>query len=150
IDPPAAGTINSGQGTNSINVTWTSAGPATVKLHVCDAQVVTCCGDCSLPVTVTNKPTCDITGPTSPCINTAQDYSTTATGGRYAWLIDPPAAGTINSGQGTNSVNVTWSANGTLKLHIVSVDNADCACDCSLAVTPQPCGGCCWLTMGGF
>src|SRR5262249_19644972 len=120
IDPPAAGTIQTGQGTSSITVHWSSSG--TVKLHVVYPDDT----DRTTPVTVTPNPTCEITGPAASCAGATQGYSATPTTGvTYAWSIDPPAAGTIQTGQGTSSITVLWSSSGTVKLHVVSTDNTD-------------------------
>lgn len=47
---------------------------------------------------------------TSPCVNIAVNYSVPANADYDSYLWEVPATATINSGQDTNSINVTWNS----------------------------------------
>lgn len=97
------------------------------------------------PVVVTVNPTPNplVTGPAPACVNitgTFSVYSTTAIAGHsYTWQIT--GAGTIVSGQGTNSISVSWTGAG---LAVVTVTETITATGCTvansmnLAVRPKP------------
>jgi large repetitive protein len=104
---PAGWTINSGQGTGTINATPGGAGNICVTAgNLCgnSAQVCT-------PVTITSPPATPA-APTGSggCSGSTQIYSTTGSAGAtsYNWTV--PAGSVINSGQGTTSINVTLGA----------------------------------------
>src|SRR5262249_16409722 len=84
IDPAAAGSIETGQGTSSIDVTWSSSG--IVTLHVCDLADTACCSSCLDTVMVTKSPICIISGPSTPCIGLSLNYTAFPTSGvSYVW-----------------------------------------------------------------
>jgi len=105
---PAGWEINSGQGSNAVNVT---VGATSGNITVTPSNS---CGNGmagSLGVTVNLLPAQPsvITGNSAPCQATVQDYSvTTVPGISYFWEV--PAGWEINSGQGSNAVNVTVGA----------------------------------------
>ncbi|TAG44324.1 MAG: BspA family leucine-rich repeat surface protein [Cytophagia bacterium] len=110
------GIINSGQGTNEINVTWDIAGAGTLQL----TETITTTGCSSVSpntnITINALPTPTITGNNAVCANSSQIYSVlNVVGNTYLWTI---TGGTIDSGQGTNQINVTWgiAGAGTLQL----------------------------------
>lgn len=111
------GTITSGQNTNQINVVWGSAGIGTVK--VIETNTATSCTATSAiyNVAVNAAPTPVVTGNWDVCENSSNSYSTPSIAGHsYVWTI---AGGTINSGQGTNQINVNWSSNGTGTIQVI-------------------------------
>jgi gliding motility-associated-like protein len=70
------------------------------------------------PVNIVNSSINGFTGPLSVCQNEIATYSIDAVSGTSAnWQI---TGGTINSGNGTNSINVTWGAgtSGTLNVSL--------------------------------
>jgi subtilisin-like proprotein convertase family protein len=108
---PTGATINSGQGTTSISVTWGTAGG---NLSVIASNS---CGNSparTRAITVNNPPAQPgtITGTASVCSGSTQTYSITAVTGAtgYTWAV--PTGATINSGQGTTSISVTFGTNG--------------------------------------
>lgn len=99
------GTIVSGQYTNTVDVKWGPAGEGTLAV-----QETVPGSDCI----VTDKdtfdirptPTPSITGNFNPCGNSTQTYTTPfVSGNSYNWVV---VGGIINSGQGTNTITVTW------------------------------------------
>jgi hypothetical protein len=118
------GTITSGQGTNSITVTWTTVGTETVSVNYNDANGCTAATPTVYNVTVNALPVPTITGPTPVCLNSSGNIYTTESGmTNYTWTI---TGGTINSGQGTNSISVTWTATGNQTLTITYTDINGC------------------------
>ncbi len=114
------GAITSGQGTNSVSVTWGAAGAGTLVLSENNATT-TCTGTQTMNITINPNPTPSIVGNTTVCINSSQNYSVVDAGGRtFLWTI---TGGTINSGQGSNGVNVTW-ATSPASIQVRETNNA--------------------------
>jgi gliding motility-associated-like protein len=124
------GMITAGDGTNSITVMWQTAGAKTVSLT--ERSGPGCETATSFNVNVDNTPVPDISGPTVVCKGATQTYQTAATGNTFNWVI---SSGTINSGQGTNQVTVTWS----------NVDNTG-----SLTVEETSANGTCITTTAAY
>ena len=105
---PATASIASGQGTNSITVTWPSSGAG----GSVSVQTVNGCGSSSARTLTVNtapaRPDTSGAQPTSACGGQAYTYGVkTAPGATsYAWLVTP--GGSITSGQGTKFATVTW------------------------------------------
>jgi len=129
---PAGVTITSGQGSASINTTWSSSaanGNITVTLS-------NSCGTSSsfIPVITSNPPAIPVvTGQPSLCQgNTGISYTTTLQAGTtYIWTV--PAGASITSGQGINSITTDWSASATSGNISVSATNS-----CGTASTTFP------------
>ncbi len=104
------GTILSGQGTANISVLWNASGTGT--LIVKDSVTASGCKALSdlFIVTIGNLSTPLVSGPASICANNTATYSTPSNTGRaYRWTI---TGGTLLSGQGTASIQVSWLAPG--------------------------------------
>lgn len=103
------GTINSGQGTNSINVTWGATG-GDWQVKVIEQNN---CGDnntaVTLPIIVHPYTISAINGATSVAQNQTGVvyFVNNLVGYSYSWLV---TGGTIASGNGTNSITVDWAA----------------------------------------
>ncbi len=106
---PADWTITAGQGTNAVTVT---VGSISGNIIVVPSNG---CGNgpsTSMPVNVFLLPSSAgiITGSVLFCEGTTQNYSVTPVAGvTYQWSV--PAGWTINSGQGTNSIQTTTGVN---------------------------------------
>lgn len=117
---PAGAVIEDGDGTNSIVVTF----PETFKTGTISVKSATDCYTSaakSLAIISTPSTPSSITGATlSVCAGTTQTYScpVSTTGAlSYSWTV--PANTTINSGEGTNTISVTFPAgfvSGTVKV----------------------------------
>ncbi|MEI7979394.1 MAG: T9SS type A sorting domain-containing protein, partial [Bacteroidota bacterium] len=109
------GTINSGQGTSTVSVTWGSSSAGFIS--VTDSVNATGCKSTSAInlININAIPTPVISGNASLCSGSTASYSTPSNTGRnYLWTV---SGGTIVSGQGTASVSVIWTAtsgNGSL------------------------------------
>lgn len=119
----------SGSG-SGVSYSWTATGGVSVAPATGDNVVVTLTGSGTLSVSATSAANCagpattinlnppappspGITGPVSACPDDQLSYSATLSyspNSTVQWLISPAAAGTILSGQGTNSVTIKWHA----------------------------------------
>lgn len=117
----SGGTISSGQGTANVTILWTTAGTGTLSLTATrqgrsgfDSDSLTVI---QLFTTVT------ITGDFSDIIEGGSRIYGSTVGGNtsgtitYAWSV---SRGVINSGQGTASVNVSWTDAGTGSLSLTA------------------------------
>jgi subtilisin-like proprotein convertase family protein len=119
---PSGATINSGQGTTSISVTFgTSSGNVSVTAN-------NSCGSSTArtsAITVNTVPAQPgtITGNTTVCSGSTNTYSITSVSGAtgYTWTV--PSGATINSGQGTTSISVTF---GTSSGNVSVTANNSC------------------------
>lgn len=102
------GTILSGQGTDSINVSWNSAGPYQVLLTVVNPLG---CSSNPTSLAVFEGLTGQLPAPSGldiVCPNSTQVYSVSSNPNFiYNWQI---SGGSIQTGNGTNSVTVAWSS----------------------------------------
>jgi hypothetical protein len=105
------GSINSGQGTSTVSVTWNTTGAKTVTVNYSNSNGCTAASATVKNVTVNASPTPTITGLNNVCVNSGYVTYTTQTGMTgYSWTIS--SGGTINFGAGTNSAMVTWTGAG--------------------------------------
>jgi len=113
----AGGVITAGAGTNTVTVTWNTAGAQTLSVNYNNANGCTAAAATVKNVTVNALPVPTITGPASACVNsTGNVYTTQAGMTGYNWVIS--AGGTITAGTGTNSVTVTWNTVGARTLSV--------------------------------
>jgi uncharacterized protein (TIGR02145 family) len=132
---PAGTTINSGQGTTSINITMGAAfvsGTISVSAgNGCGNSVVRSATISSAPSTPSS-----VSGPINGvCNGTNQNYScpiSTTGASSYNWTV--PVGSTINSGQGTNAINVTLPASYLSGTIAVTAGNA-CGSSSARSVT---------------
>ena len=124
VSPPGSFTITSGGTTSSSSITvcWNTVGAKTVSVIYTNANGCSSLAPFVYNVTVNPLPVPTITGPTPACTNYPTVYSTEAGMTGYVWSITA-GSGTI-TGQGTNSITVTWTATG-LKTVCVNYINAN-------------------------
>jgi large repetitive protein len=100
-------TFNSGR---LITVRWTGTGPQWVAVNYSNPNGCTAGTPTQFNVTVNERPAPTISGSNSTCQSSTGNTYTTETGmSGYSWTI---TGGTITSGAGTSSVNVTWNTTG--------------------------------------
>ena len=123
----AGGTINLGQGTNSISVTWSVGGSQWVSVTYTNSNLCSAATPTVYPVSVTSipGPAGPITGSASVCQNqNGVAYSVApivnATG--YVWSL--PAGATIATGSNTNSITVNYSTTAVSGIITVYGTNA--------------------------
>ncbi len=132
----SGGTITSGSGTNSIHVTWNTAGADTVKVNYTNSSGCSAANPFAFPVTINPNPQPVITGPGSVCANTAGNvYTTQPSMTNYIWTVSPggiiTAGGTVTS----NSITVKWNTAGTQTVKVNFTNSNGCT---SLAATTIP------------
>ena len=121
VSPGGTITAGGGAANSTITVTWNTPGSKTVTVNYTDNITgCTAVAPTSFSVNVKPLPIPALSGPASACINTSGPVFTTDAGmNSYQWSIVPPSAGTITSGSGTNTVNVTWTQLG---IHAITIN----------------------------
>jgi hypothetical protein len=133
------GTITSGTGTNSIQVTWTASGSKTVSVTYTNANGCNAAAPTVYGVTVNPIPVPTITGPVNACQGTSNSVYTTQAGmSNYNWTVS--YGGTILSGSGTYSITVAWNQTGSQSVSVSYTSAAGCpsANPGTLSVTVHP------------
>ncbi|MEI6750824.1 MAG: hypothetical protein WCM93_16830, partial [Bacteroidota bacterium] len=119
------GQIATGQGTNSLTVTWNTAGARTVSVNYNNTYGCSAVSPTVYNVTVNPIPVPTITGPAFVCIgSTGNIYTTEAGMNSYEW--DIPTGGSITSGIGTNSISVTWNTSGAHEIYLFYINSFNC------------------------
>ena len=100
------GSPTSGVG-STINVTWNATGPYSITANAQDIQT----GCISTDVTFTVESYLPlvasvIVGPDTVCSNGFANYSTPTYGDNYEWSINPNIAGSVNTGQYSNAIEI--------------------------------------------
>jgi len=124
----AGGTINSGQGTNSISVTWNTAGSQSVCVNYingngCTAATATCF---NVEVITYPNPAGPITGTAVVCQNTngvAYSVAPIVNATSYEWDLSSLPGASIATGANTNSITVNYSTvaqSGTIRVRGVN------------------------------
>ena len=132
----SGGTITAGQGTNSVTVTWSTAGVQTISVTYNGTTGCAALTPTIKSVSVNPLPVPTITGPASICIGTATNvYTTEASMTGYTWTVS--AGGTITAGAGTNSITVTWNTAGaqTVGVNYTNVNGCTATSPTSYSVT---------------
>jgi hypothetical protein len=135
---PTGITITSGQGTNILNISVTTA---YVGGNLSVAAVNACgTGPARIRVTALNLLNApgSISGPTSGVCGETQTYSIAAISGAvtYNWTV--PAGATINSGQGTTSINVTFGTFTSGAITVSATNNCGTGAVRSMTVFGSP------------
>ncbi|MCX6140690.1 MAG: T9SS type A sorting domain-containing protein [Candidatus Kapabacteria bacterium] len=131
-----SGTIVSGQGTYTIGVQWSNGtlSPITGTLTVTHLSSFGCSATGSLNVTINPLPNPIITGPTSVCQNSLQNYSTQGIpGNTYSWTIT--GGNIIRAGQGTPNVTVEWTLPGAATITVSEINSFLCTVLNTLNIT---------------
>ncbi len=124
---PSGGTITSGAGSNQIEVTWNTAGSQTVTVNFTNAAGCRALTPTVLPVAVNPRPLPSVLGEDLVCLglDTNLIYMTEPGMSSYVWAVS--AGGVINSGQGTDQIDVTWSALGGKTVTVSYVNIFGCS-----------------------
>jgi hypothetical protein len=125
----SAGGFITGGGTatsNTVTVTWNTAGAKTVSVSYTNANGCTAAAPTVFNVTVNALPVPTITGQSSMCVNTGYYYYTTETGmTNYLWSVS--AGGVINYGPGTNQIQVSWIIAGSQTVSVNYSNGSGCS-----------------------
>ncbi|MCX6189612.1 MAG: gliding motility-associated C-terminal domain-containing protein [Bacteroidetes bacterium] len=122
------GTIQSGQGTNTIQVLWTGPGPASIT--VSDVTAFGCQGaPFSYPVMISSTPVINysIIGDSVICENTIANYTLSSTpAATFSWTI---IGGTQQTGGNSSTISVKWGTAGDAFIKHVEISNNGCESD---------------------
>jgi hypothetical protein len=139
----AGGTITAGEtaASNTVTVTWNTAGAQTVSVNYTNASGCTAAAPVVFNVTVNPLPVPTITGPTPVCVNsTGNVYTTQAGMTGYSWVVS--AGGTITAGgtAASNTVTVTWNTAGaqTVSVNYTNASGCTAAAPVVFNVTVNP------------
>jgi hypothetical protein len=139
----AGGTITAGgtAASNTVTVTWNTAGAQTVSVNYTNASGCTAAAPVVFNVTVNPLPVPTITGPTPVCVNsTGNVYTTQAGMTGYSWVVS--AGGTITAGgtAASNTVTVTWNTAGaqTVSVNYTNASGCTAAAPVVFNVTVNP------------
>ena len=123
------GNIVSGNGTGTVTVDWTSAGPIVVALwyEETSTTVDTVCFGISDTLYISLSPvpqTSAISGDLSICVSDTGSFNVVSTAGStYQWSI---SGGSILSGNGSSSVTGIWSGSGTATVTVQETNSFGC------------------------
>jgi gliding motility-associated-like protein len=129
------GTIVGSANGNTINVSWSAAGSATIA--VLGTNNFGCTQSVQIPVSVLVLPTPSISGAANGCAGQSITYSTSVVSANtYAWTV---TGGTITS-QNNNTITVYWPSATTGTVTLTESNTLSCAVTVSLSVVvgPQP------------
>ena len=115
-----------GQGTNSITVTWASAGTFTVTANSLTPGQFCNIADSVTATVVLVPPATAITGTANACANTPFQYTATPSGPGYTFLWSVTGGGTIVGSPTANPVTVIWTAPGTISVQQVQIAAPQC------------------------
>ncbi|MCX6268095.1 MAG: T9SS type A sorting domain-containing protein [Bacteroidetes bacterium] len=119
------GTIVSGAGTNAITVLWPYPGNRTVSVAYTNATGCAVITPTVYNVTINPAAVPTIGSSNTPCINSTNNQYYTNTGmSNYLWNISP--GGIITSGQGTNTIYVTWNNVGAQWVNVSYTNSFGC------------------------
>lgn len=122
----SGGIINSGIGTNTVTVTWTSAGPQSVSVNYTTPLGCSAVSPAVQNVTVNPRPAPLISGPSSTCQATSGlIYNTQGGMSGYTWAVS--SGGVITAGQGTNTITVNWNSAGGQNISVNYSNAAGCS-----------------------
>ncbi len=129
----SGGTVTAG-GTatnNTVTVTWSGSGAQSISVNYTNASGCPASAPVVLPVTVNPTPVPTIGSTNNPCTGSVNNIYYTETGmSNYVWTVS--AGGTIASGQGTSTLNVTWNQQGVQYITLTYTNSGGCA-----AVSPS-------------
>lgn len=137
----AGGTITSGNGTDTITVTWNQAGTNWVSVNYNDSNGCTAAAAYQYNVQVLPLPVPVITGPASACSgSTGNTYTTQSGMSGYQWTVS--AGGTVTAGGNdtVNFVTVTWITPGDQTVSVGYTNASGCSSNppAVLSVTVHP------------
>ncbi|MEI7727811.1 MAG: T9SS type A sorting domain-containing protein, partial [Bacteroidota bacterium] len=135
----AGGTITAGAGTNSITVTWNTAGSQSVSVNYSNASGCAAATASVFNVTVNQSAVPVITGPEAVCaVSTGNIYSTQTGMTGYSWVVS--LGGIITSGAGTEAITVNWNTIGTqwVEVNYTNVNGCSATSPSQLNVTVNP------------
>ena len=126
ISPGGTVTAGGTPTSNSVTVTWNTAGPQLVSVNYTDANGCTATVPGSLNVNVNPTPVPSIIiYNNDPCVGaTMNQFHTEGGMSNYVWTVT--SGGTITAGQGTSAITVTWTAVGLQTITVSYTSTVGC------------------------
>ncbi|MEI6060957.1 MAG: T9SS type A sorting domain-containing protein, partial [Bacteroidota bacterium] len=141
----AGGTITAGgtSASNSVTVTWTTAGSKTVSVSYANGLGCAAASPTSFYVTVNPLPVPTLNGPTPVCnYSGGNTYTTEAQMSNYQWTIPTGATVTAGGSSSDNTVTITWNTAGAKIIKVNYSDASGCSAatprQLTVAVNPSP------------
>ncbi len=112
----------------TVKVRWDAAGPNSVSVNYINKTGCTAASPAVVNVVVIPRPIPTITGPTTISLATGPTatYTTEAGMMSYVWAL-PSGGGIIKSGQGTNSITVTFNSKGSKVISVTYLNSNGCS-----------------------
>lgn len=138
----AGGTITAGAGTNSLTVTWNTAGAQTVGVNYTNGSGCAAAVPVIYSVTVYPMPVPTISGLATTCSGLTQTYATQSGMTNYIWSVS--AGGTITAGgtSTSNTISVNWVTAGAQTVSVNYTNANGCTAPAStvynITVNPTP------------
>jgi len=135
------GTITAGTGTNSITVTWNTAGSQSVNVNYANSNGCAAVSPVSYPVAVIALPVPTISGANVACESSAYlDYTTEPGMTNYVWDMTPNS-GTITQSN-TNVTTIFWTSAGAKWVSVTYTNANGCSASAAtvynVTVNPLP------------
>lgn len=115
--------LQMGDNNDSVVVQWTGSGPWQLEVYQ-EKEIApgTVCKSLKKTIDVYPYPAPNISGPGTVCVDAVETYTAgvSSSVGDIQWTISPSNRGTIQFGQGTNSVDIRW--HGTPTTATISVN----------------------------
>lgn len=122
---------------NTVTVTWSSSGPQSISVgYTAGAST---CQPATQTINVTAPP---VYGNAFTEINSIESYNTEPGMSTYNWIVS--AGGTIQSGQGSRTVQVLWNSTGPQTISVSYNNGSGCSGSVTKTVTVQE-----WPTLSG-
>ncbi|MDR3704600.1 MAG: gliding motility-associated C-terminal domain-containing protein [Paludibacteraceae bacterium] len=118
------GTITSGLGTDSVNVTWTIAGNQSISVNYTNSNLCSASSPTVHNVVVDSLPVPTITASNGGCNATTTTYTTDAGMLNYVWTVS--GGYSAISGNGTNTLLVTWNTTGVQTVRVTYQTTIGC------------------------
>jgi hypothetical protein len=117
------GSVELGQGTNSVQVRWTSTGAGTVSLTERNTTT-NCSNSTTRQIQVNPAPTPVISGSTIACTGQDFSYSAGQPSSTFQWVVN---GGVVTNGQNTSAVTIRWSAPGVGSIRVTETNTVGCS-----------------------
>ncbi|MFC2101611.1 T9SS type A sorting domain-containing protein [Bacteroidota bacterium] len=123
----SGGTIQSGSGTNTVTVTWDSAGSRSISVNYANAPGCEANTPVNYPVTVLPQPVPTINGDDSVCVgSTGNTYTTDAGMTNYQWTVSSGGVITDGGNSTSNFITITWNSIGNQTVSVSYSNANDC------------------------
>ena len=123
-----SGTVLGSSSSNTFTVEWSASENITIQLI--ESNPNGCSTSILFTETIAQSPVFSVSGAPFSCVSASETYSVSLSSGyTFDWNV---TEGTINSGDGTNSIDVTWDNDATVGSVSLTVTNTSTSCQTSV------------------